>query len=242
MNKKKYTLIVIFLISFFIFIITFFQLMAKYNDNKKINNELDNINNISNQQNIINNAGQSSIQINFEKLNKINSDTVGWIKVEGTNINYPIVQTTDNSFYLTHSFYKQYNKAGWVFLDYRNNPNLTDKNTIIYAHSRTNQSMFGSLKNTLTNTWFHNKKNHAIYIATKDHSSTWEIFSVYTIPTTTDYLKINFNNDFSDFTQTIMNRSKFNFGNTLCSTDQILTLSTCYGRNSKLVLHAKLIT
>ena len=54
------------------------------------------------------------------KLKRINSDTVGWIEVESTNIGYPIVQTTDNNYYLTHSFDKASNDAGWVFMDYRN--------------------------------------------------------------------------------------------------------------------------
>ena len=94
------------------------------------------------------------ISVNFEDLKAQNKDTVAFIKVNGTNINYPVVQTTDNSFYLNHSFDKNYNSAGWVFLDYRNDINNLNDNTIIYAHSMLNNTMFGSLKNILNNNWF----------------------------------------------------------------------------------------
>ena len=63
------------------------------------------------------------IDINFNELKNINNDVKGWIKVNGTNINYPFVQANNNKYYLTHSFDKSYNSAGWLFLDYRNNIN-----------------------------------------------------------------------------------------------------------------------
>ena len=84
----------------------------------------------------------------------MNSDVVGWIQVAGTNINYPIVQSNDNDFYLNHSFDKSINGAGWVFMDYRNNPSSFDKNTIIYAHSRVDGSMFHTLRNVVKESWF----------------------------------------------------------------------------------------
>lgn len=61
------------------------------------------------------------INVNFDELLKINNETKGWIQVNGTNINYPFVQTSNNDYYLNHSFNKSYNQAGWVFMDYRNN-------------------------------------------------------------------------------------------------------------------------
>ncbi len=181
------------------------------------------------------------LDVDFEDLKRINASTIGWIKLEGTNINYPFVQAIDNSFYLKHSFYNKYNPSGWVFLDYRNNINLNDKNTIIYAHAMKNNTMFGSLKNTLTNSWFNNKNNHIVRISTDHQNSVWQVFSVYTIPTNNDYLKIDFNNDFNDFTNKLIDRSIFNFNTNLNENDNILTLSTCYDKKSKIALHAKLI-
>lgn len=69
--------------------------------------------------------------MDLQELRRINPETVGWIKLENTNIEYPIVQTTDNSFYLNHSFDKSYNEAGWIFADYRNKLDGTDKNIVI---------------------------------------------------------------------------------------------------------------
>ena len=71
------------------------------------------------------------IDINFNELKNINSDVKGWIKVNGTNINYPFVQSNNNKYYLTHSFDKSYNSAGCLFLDYRNNIN---NNKILNHH------------------------------------------------------------------------------------------------------------
>lgn len=183
------------------------------------------------------------IDVNFQDLKEKNSDTIGWIKVNGTNINYPFVQTKDNEFYLTHSFDKSYNKAGWVFLDYRNNNNNLDKNTIIYAHGRLNKTMFGSLKNVLSNKWLNNKDNFVVKLSTENQNTLWQVFSVYKIPTTSDYLQIDFsdNQEFLSFSNKLIERSTFNFNTSINENDKILTLSTCYNNSDKVVLHAKLI-
>ena len=76
------------------------------------------------------------VNVNFDELKKKNSDTVGWIKVDNTNINYPVVKCSNNDFYLNHGFDEKWNDAGWIFMDYRNNPVNFDKNTVIYGHSR----------------------------------------------------------------------------------------------------------
>ena len=102
------------------------------------------------------------LSVDFNELKNKNSDTIGWIKVEGTNINYPVVQTTDNKYYLNHSYDKTYNEAGWVYADYRNSFDELDKNTVIYAHGRVDTTMFGSLKNILKSSWYNNKNNHII--------------------------------------------------------------------------------
>ena len=85
------------------------------------------------------------INVDFNNLKKINDETVGWINVNNTNINYPFVRSRDNDYYLSHSYDKTYNNAGWVFMDYRNNRDLNNKNTILYAHGRIDKTMFGSL-------------------------------------------------------------------------------------------------
>ena len=183
------------------------------------------------------------ISVDFFDLKEVNKDVVGWIQVNGTNINYPYVQTDNNEYYLTHAFDKRKNSVGWVFLDYRNRNDLTDKNNIIYAHGRYDKTMFGSLRNALTNGWLNNKNNYVIKISTPNGSSLWQVFSIYHIPTTSDYLQIDFNSDeeFLKFTQKLINRSAHNFNTSVTKDDKILTLSTCYNDKERVVLHAKLI-
>lgn len=183
------------------------------------------------------------IDVDITKLKEKNKDTIGWINVNNTNINYPYVQTTDNSYYLNHSFDKSYNEAGWVFLDYRNNSNLDNKNTILYAHSRLDKTMFGSLSKTLKSTWYSNKDNHIIRLSTETENTLWQIFSVYKIPEESYYIttKFNSNEEYSAFLNTIKDRSIYNFNTNLDTNDKILTLSTCYSDTERTVVHAKLI-
>lgn len=183
------------------------------------------------------------IDVDITELKEKNSDTVGWINVNNTNINYPFVQTKDNSYYLNHSFDKKYNEAGWVFLDYRNSKNLNNKNTILYAHSRLDKTMFGSLSKVLKSSWYNNKDNHIIRLSTDTENTLWQIFSVYKIPEESYYITTNFNNneEYNKFLNTIKQRSIHNFNTNLDANDKILTLSTCYSDTERTVVHAKLI-
>lgn len=183
------------------------------------------------------------INIDFTNLKKFNNEVVGWIKVEGTNVNYPIVQTTNNEYYLDHSLDKTPNSAGWLFMDYRNNNNFDNKNTIIYAHNRKDKTMFGSLKNLLSSSWYNNSSNQIIKTSSETKNGLWQIFSVYVIETTNDYIQTDFSNqkDFETIINLIKNRSIYEFDAKVNNNDQIITLSTCHGSNKKLVVHAKLI-
>ena len=183
------------------------------------------------------------INVNFNELKQKNPDTKGWIQVNGTNINYPFVQANDNKFYLNHTYNKTYNSAGWVFLDYRNNINELSKNTIIYAHGRLDTTMFGSLKNILSSGWLNNTNNYVVKLSTETENTLWQVFSVYHIPTTNDYIKVNFysNEEFNKWSNMLLNRSAHNFNTTITENDKVLTLSTCYNDKEKVVLHAKLI-
>lgn len=183
------------------------------------------------------------INVNFDELLKINNETKGWIKVNGTNINYPFVQTDNNDYYLTHSYNKSYNQAGWVFMDYRNSTTNLDKNTILYAHGMNNKTMFGSLRNILSSSWYDNTDNHIIKLSTPTENTLWQVFSVYHIPTTNDYIQTEFTSDeeYQQFLDMLKGRSAVNFDTTVNTTDKILTLSTCYNKTDKVVMHAKLI-
>lgn len=182
------------------------------------------------------------LNVDFSKLKKISNNIKGWIQVNGTNINYPFVQAEDNKYYLNHSFDKSINSAGWLFLDYQNNF-TNNKNTIIYVHGRTDNTMFGSLKDVLTNEWLNNNNNYIIRISTEQENSLWQIFSTYLIKTTNDYLQTNFNSntEYQEFLDMLLKRSLHDFETSSNYNDNILTLSTCYNSLNKMVVHAKLI-
>lgn len=245
------------------FIIEVANILTWYFDNDKIDKQIDNIEKIvdvkeindadnialSEQDNEIPKEDpywdyikMNMIDVDLSKLKTSNQDVRGWIQVNGTNINYPFVQAKDNKYYLTHSFDKSINKAGWVFLDYRNN-STNNRNTILYAHSRVDKTMFGSLKNILSNGWLNDKNNYVIKISTPKENTLWQVFSVYHIPTTNDYLQTKFTSEdqFLDFVNKLKDRSAHDFKTTVNKKDNILSLSTCYSNNEKLVLHAKLI-
>ena len=256
--------IVVFLIFFLsVFLISINQVYNWFKDNKEIDKLSDNVIENTNIKEKKDNKNTEKVnppedkandywdyikmnllEVNFSDLIAKNSDTVGWIQVKGTNINYPIVKTTDNNFYLNHAFDKTENEAGWVFMDYRNDAVNFNQNTIIYAHSRLTGSMFGSLKNILDSSWYSNKENHIIRLSTPTENTMWQVFSVYTIPKESYYITPTFNTDeeYLEFLNTIKNRSEVEFSGTVNTSDKVLTLSTCKDNfGNRIVMHAKLI-
>lgn len=180
-------------------------------------------------------------KINFEELKSKNFDTVAWLKVENTNIEFPVVKAKDNSYYLTHNFNKEGNSAGWIFADYKNKFNGKDKNTVIYGHNMRDNSMFGSLKNVIKEEWYNNENNKYIILATENEYSIYEVFSVYQIEKEDYYIKTDFNSDkeFEEFLQKVKERSIKDFNIDISKENSILTLSTCANNNKyRVVLHA----
>lgn len=253
MKIKKGNLLIGFIqvISIIIIIISLYYIYLWYIDNKKTENILNEIYenaNVSSDNISVDNDLKIEVEnIDFNKLINKNPDTIGWIKVLGTDINYPVVQTNNNDFYLTHSFDKSYNKAGWIFADYINKNlknNELDKNTIIYGHNRQNNSMFGTLSNVFKEEWLSNKKNHYINFSTLNNNMVWKVFSTYIIEKEEYYIQSNFssNEEYISFLNTIKNRSTYKYDVNISKEDKILTLSTCTNvGEGRTVLHAKLI-
>lgn len=181
----------------------------------------------------------NTIEVDFTNLKKNNSDLVGWITINNTNINYPVVQYKDNDFYLNHSFDKKYNGAGWIFMDHRNNSINLDGNTIIYGHNRKDGSMFGSLKKALNKDWLNDPENRLIKFNTLDTNYLFEIFSLYRVSGTDDYVSTSLTND---LIKTFKKRSAYKLNVDVTKDDKILTLQTCSGSSNKLVVHAKLVS
>ena len=179
----------------------------------------------------------------LESLLKINSDTVGWLTVPNTNIDYPVVKTTDNDYYLDHNYEKKYDYNGWVFMHYYNSTHNLDKNTIIFAHNRFYSGiMFGTLNEVTKDTWYNNTKENLITFNTLYDNMQFEVFSIYKTNITADYLKTTFDNDleWNNFIKMIRERSMFQNNINVGTNDKIITLSTCLDNDTRLVVHAVL--
>lgn len=183
-------------------------------------------------------------QIDFKSLKEQNSDTISYVKVNGTNIDYIVVKGKDNSYYLKHNFEKKWNVAGWIFADYHNKFDESDKNIIIFGHNTRDGSMLGTLKNTLNENWYKNKENHKIVLVTEYGTYFYQVFSTYSIKTEDYYINTEFDNndEFDKFVKELKSRSVYDYGIEVSGEDKVLTLSSCIGDGSKrVVLHAKLI-
>lgn len=238
--KNKWLYVILVLASF-IFLYSFYHIISWVIDNKNTENQIKIVQDIA--RDYVDNMNEDSVGIDFKSLQDKNHEVKGWITVLNTNINYPFVQHENNYHYLTHSFDKSYNKAGWIFLDYRNDINNLSTNTIIYGHGRVDGTMFGSLKKVLSKDWLDNPNNYIITLYTDTKKYQFEIFSAYHVMTTDDYLNSDFNSvdEVNEFLKLVKSRSTFSFPTEVTATDKILTLSTCYSDIEKMVVHAKLI-
>ena len=181
----------------------------------------------------------------LQALLQINKDTVGWLKVNNTNVDYPVVQYTDNDYYLNRNFKGQKDNSGWVFMDYRADSVNLSQNTIIFGHNMYYSGvMFGTLYKAKYSSWYTKKENQIIEFDTLYENLKWQIFSIYVVPNTNDYLIADFSTEekFNEFLNLITKRSIYNFNTPVAGNDKILTLSTCSnnGKN-RLVIHAVLL-
>ena len=233
-KKTNYLSLLILFICIITMFVSGFHILKWYKENKKSKEAIDKI------QDTVT-IEDNNILVDFNKLKEENSDTVAWLKVEGTSIEYPVVKAKDNEYYLSHSFDKSYNSAGWIFADYKNIFDGTDKNIVIYGHNRRDGSMFGTLKKILDKDW----NNKYVTLVTEEGTIKYEVFSVYKIENEDYYIKnrFNSNDEFEELINTVKNRSIHDFGNEVQRTDKMLTLSTCADNNKyRVVLHAKKIS
>ena len=241
-NTKIIFYFIIYFLLFFVLIYSGIKIYEWYRDKNKNNEIAKKI-----KETVIvesNGKNKEEYLIDFDKLKEQNNEAIAWIKVNNTNIEYPVVKTKNNEFYLNHSFDRSKNSAGWIFADYRNKIDNTDKNIVIYGHNMRDGSMFGSMKNILNSDWYENEKNTNITLYTENEKCIYKVFSIYKIESEDYYIKTGFNNDddFEKFIKTIKARSIKEFNVDCLKNDSILTLSTCSNNNKyRVVLHAKKI-
>ena len=192
---------------------------------------------------------EKNSEINLYSLYEMNNDLVGWIRIENTNINYPVVKSKVKNYYLRKDFYKNYSSYGTPFLAENCNVNVSD-NLIIYGHHMRNRKMFGSLEDYKSKSFY--EKNKIIDFYTLDGDETvkteYEIFAVFkTVAYSSNGFKyynyINFNNkeDYEDFIDRVKQLSLYDTGIKAEYGDEILTLSTCEysNKNGRLVVMAR---
>ena len=207
--KKVILNIIIYMILIFVLIYSGIKIFKWYKDKTNNNKIAEQIKSTVIVEDKNEDENKEEYTVDFNKLKEQNNETVAWIKVNNTNVEYPVVRATNNSFYLNHSFDKSKNSAGWIFADYKNKFDNTDKNIVIYGHNMRDDSMFGSLKNILNSDWYNNEENTNIALYTENEKYIYKVFSIYKIESEDYYIKTEFSNDneFEKFIKTLKKRS-----------------------------------
>ncbi|MBQ4563562.1 MAG: class B sortase [Lachnospiraceae bacterium] len=176
----------------------------------------------------------------YNQMKAANPDYIGWIIIADTNINYPMVQTVDNDYYLYRLFDRTDNRAGSLFADYRCEDVFKYRNTIIYGHNRLDGSMFANLRKYETD-WFYNS-HPTFYIYTEDGPVLYQIFSIYvTDPGSSTYItRFASDEKYVEWLNERYELSRVKPNVVLDADTDIVTLSTCVNNSTqRLVVHAK---
>lgn len=246
-RSKKYYIIegirkVIMVAALCVFTYSAYELTNKYLDYKEGDDAYDDIENMFNMPDI-NGDGEGETDINgnliknsnaekqwnynFQTLLNMNTDAQGWIKQDNI-ISYPIVKGVDNDYYLTHNAAHKENQSGAIFVDSRINEGLEAKNCIIYGHDMLNNSMFGSLIQYDSKSYYKNHPTFDIYVGEKAYK--YHIFATYETEDVSDTYDCNFESDeeFQKYIdQSISHRLYETEVKSVTTADKIITLSTC---------------
>lgn len=183
-----------------------------------------------------------SVRVNFDALQKKNKDVKAWLFSEDTVINYPVVQGKDNQYYLYRMINGEWNGKGSLFIDYRNKEPFKDFNTIIYGHRMKDGSMFHSLVDYRSKSYFDQHKKMVLFTPEKTYDV--EIFGVVTIPADSDKYKMDFysNSEKQAYLSWIKDASEINTGVVPSVKDRIVMLSTCTYEyeDARLVVYGRL--
>jgi len=179
-------------------------------------------------------AEPAFVQPRYRAAYNENNDLVGWITVPNTTIDHPVMQSEDNEFYLRHDFYKAYLRRGTIYMDYRNNAETLNKNTILYGHNYLDSTMFSDLEKYKDAEFYKTAPVITFNTIYKDYK--WKVFAVFL---TTASAELDngyvFNyiypfmtaESFAEFIVEVDKRSLYHTDVEVLPTDKILTLSTC---------------
>lgn len=184
-------------------------------------------------QDVINNTTERMLQV--QELQKENSDIKGWLEIEGTNINYPVLQGKDNSYYMTHDYKKQESRSGSLFLDKDYDWNIPSSNLLIYGHNINNGLMFQELLKYESEDFY--KEHPNIRFTTENEDAEYEIIAAFKLRVYYKseknvfryYYFINAENEeeYNDFVNNAKKASLYGTGKTAEYGNQLITLSTC---------------
>lgn len=174
---------------------------------------------------------QELLTLDLDALRQENEDVIGWICIPDTNISYPLLQWTDNEFYLTHSWQQTPNRAGSIFMEWQNSSDFTDFNTIIYGHRMREQEMFGMLHQFRKKDFL--ESHPSVYILADDGVRRYDVFAVQRVNLDSPVYGLGLDTDRrkEELIRYSLDYSAIETGIVPTIDDQLLTLSTCSGVN-----------
>lgn len=249
--KKKYKIIGLSIILVILIACLSYFVFINFRD-KKLNQEL--------QENIPNTEIDTSEEIDVNKevfktiidLQKENTDVKGWIKINDTNINYPLLQGLDNDYYLNRNYQKEYSSYGSIFIDKDSNLDDINSNVIIYGHSMNDKEMFQNLLNYANKEYYDSHKIIEIY--TNNEARKYEIVTVFKsrvfYQDEQNVFRYYYCHDLSseekynDYVNNSKNLELYNTGVDAHFGEQLITLITCeYSQdNGRMVVVAKRVS
>ena len=179
-------------------------------------------------------AEMGGFNVDFDELEAINPDVYAWIYIPNTNVDYPVARSTrdgDDSFYLEHNIYRQYQFSGMIYSEIKNNPDMHDRVTVMYGHNMLNGTMFASLHYFEDEDFFN--ENNTIFVLTKDKVYSYLIYSAYTYDSRHILNSFFMEDDkvFQEYLDSTLEPHSYNEnvreGVELTTENKILTLSTC---------------
>lgn len=175
----------------------------------------------------------------IEALQKDYESVIGWIKVDGTEIDYPIVKGSDNKFYLNHNYKDEYNVFGAIFMDYRNQENFSDQNTIIYDHNNNRGGNFRELHKFEEDGFF--EKNKFIEIFSEAGYKKYQIFAAYKAGPYDEFRSPKYSEEDGEKLLTYIKERNILKTEVPSEFKDILTLQTCSPKDTRLVVQGKLV-
>lgn len=173
--------------------------------------------------------------IDFQALKEINENVVGWIRIENTDIDYPILQADDNEYYLHKDINRKYSTCGWIFMDYKNTNTFIDKNTVLYGHNIKSGIMFYDLQKALNNKL---GTKIIIEIFTPKEKLEYRVYSCYMEEPEEYAIKSNLveESDVQEYIKEMLERSEIPYNIVPDKTDKLITLSTCDSSGKKRII------